>query len=478
MFYSKEKFNLILFFGLILLIVSFLPLVAKAEIVISNIEVVDMINRTAHIKWSTYNNPTKGIVYYGLTPDQLDDSIAYGSYDYSHDVALTGLLRDQDYYYRILAIGESESVVESYVQLFSTDNMVDTQKPEFDKQEITQIRGDAIVLYWTTNENTKGIVYYGTDSENLDKYTSKTKLGSAHEVVITNMERGTNYYLRIKAIDEDDNEQWGKLFRVNTYNEIQSTKAQTILEINNFKPQGFDDTLIFPTRVVLSWWSNLAGKSRIYYGTSENKLSKKMDVTLVPRSQNHKVVLVDLLPETTYYYKVEVYDAVYGKKLTSAVRTFETAKESREYIVGGDYSTNLTDSDLDGLEDSYEIEIGTDPTDSDSDDDGYSDKIEVDHGYDPLGPGKRAIFAYVKPRINNAIERVKASELRDLIESQIGKLRISVQDWYKLVNAYIYGEYPVEAIIKAIQYSGKTVHPEIPWQSWSKSLDYQNYINK
>ena len=460
------------------MIVSFLPSAAKAEIAISNIEVVDMINRTAHIKWSTYNNPTKGIVYYGLTPDQLDDSIAYGSYSYTHDVALTGLLRDQDYYYRILAIGEGEDVVESYVQLFSTDNMIDTVKPEFDKQEIVEIRGDAVALYWTTNEKTQGRVYYGTDSEDLDKYTSKTKLGLTHEVVITNLDRGTNYYLRIIATDEDGNERLGKLLRVNTYSEIQTTKAQTTLTINNFKPQGYDETLIFPTRVVLSWQSNLAGKSRIYYGTSENKLSKKIDVTLVPRSRYHKVVLADLLPETIYYYKVEVYDAVYSKKLTSAVRTFETAKESGESVVGGDYSANLIDSDLDGLEDSYEIEIGTDPTDSDSDDDGYSDKIEVDHGYDPLGSGKKAIFAYVKPRINNAIESVKASELRDLIESQVGKLRISVQDWYKLVNAYIYGEYPVEAIIKAIQYSGKTVHPEIPWQSWSKSLDYQNYINR
>jgi hypothetical protein len=474
----RKENKLILFFGLVLVAISFLPFAAKAEIVISNIEVVDMINRSAHIKWSTYNNPTKGIVYYGLAPDQLDYSTAYGSYSYTHDVALTGLLRDQDYYYRILAIGEGEDVVESYVQLFSTDNMVDTKKPEFDKQEIVQIRGDAIALYWTTDEKTKGLVYYGTDSDNLNKYTSKTKLGLAHEVVITNLERGVNYYLRIKVIDEDNNEQWGKFFRVNTYNEIQATKAQTTLEIDKFKPQGFDADLIFPTRVVISWWSNLAGKSRIYYGTTENRLSNKVDVTLVPRSQNHKVVLVDLLPETIYYYKVEVYGAIYGKKLTSTVRTFETAKESREHIIDADYSDDFIDSDLDGLEDSYEIEIGTDPSDNDTDGDGYQDKVEVDHGYDPLGAGKRKIFAYIKPRINNAIERVKAGELKGLMEEELGKLNIDIQDWFKLVNAYIYGEYPVEAIIKSVKHSGKTVHPEIPWDSWSSTLDYQTYINK
>jgi len=43
-----------------------------------------------------------------------------------------------------------------------------------------------------------------------------------------------------------------------------------------------------------------------------------------------------------------------------------------------------TDSDGDGLTDSKELEIGTDPLNKDTDGDGYTDKQEYDAGYDPL----------------------------------------------------------------------------------------------
>ena len=44
-----------------------------------------------------------------------------------------------------------------------------------------------------------------------------------------------------------------------------------------------------------------------------------------------------------------------------------------------------------------------------------------------------------------------------------------------LVNAYVYGDYPVEAIIMYIKLDGETVHPEISWHSWKNSPDYLKY---
>ena len=44
------------------------------------------------------------------------------------------------------------------------------------------------------------------------------------------------------------------------------------------------------------------------------------------------------------------------------------------------------DSDGDGLADSYERELGTDPNNPDTDGDGFTDKEEVDEGTDPLDP--------------------------------------------------------------------------------------------
>jgi len=47
------------------------------------------------------------------------------------------------------------------------------------------------------------------------------------------------------------------------------------------------------------------------------------------------------------------------------------------------------DTDFDGLSDREEVEVyQTDPTSADSDRDGYLDGVEVNNGYNPLGPGK------------------------------------------------------------------------------------------
>ncbi|MFH1866716.1 MAG: fibronectin type III domain-containing protein, partial [Patescibacteria group bacterium] len=53
----------------------------------------------------------------------------------------------------------------------------------------------------------------------------------------------------------------------------------------------------------------------------------------------------------------------------------------------------VKDSDGDGLDDQFEIAIGTDPFNKDTDNDGYEDGLEVASGYSPLGTGKATIDA-------------------------------------------------------------------------------------
>ncbi len=105
-------------------------------------------------------------------------------------------------------------------------------------------------------------------------------------------------------------------------------------------------------------------------------------------------------------------------------------------------------------------------------------------GYNPLlySEGRAGkIFSYSKPRLNSLkTEQEKALELKNKLESHYGQGKIPVvrKHWPTIVNSYIYGNYPVEAIIKAIKLGGKTVHPAIPYESWSKSKDYKTWINK
>lgn len=76
---------------------------------------------------------------------------------------------------------------------------------------------------------------------------------------------------------------------------------------------------------------------------------------------------------------------------------------------------NGRDDDGDGLENSLESSLGTDPAKADSDDDGYSDKEEITKGYSPTGAGK--------PGINH-----------DFTARNIGKIFLQVEShgeaWY------------------------------------------------
>ncbi|MDP3964168.1 MAG: hypothetical protein Q8Q20_00715, partial [bacterium] len=62
-------------------------------------------------------------------------------------------------------------------------------------------------------------------------------------------------------------------------------------------------------------------------------------------------------------------------------------KDSEEAEIGTD--PNLSDTDSDGLSDTQELRIyGSDPLKADSDGDGFDDGEEVASGFDPAGPGQ------------------------------------------------------------------------------------------
>lgn len=137
---------------------------------------------------------------------------------------------------------------------------------------------------------------------------------------------------------------------------------------------------------------------------------------------------------------------------------------------------DLKDSDDDTLSDDYEREIYTNPKKKDTDGDGYNDDVELKYGYDPLiaGSAKLQVVLYYRPKLSASQETAKGNELKKLVRQRMGAVKISDKNWQTLIRAYIYGHYPLEAIIEAIKLGGVTVHPTIPWESWQKTEQYRS----
>ena len=297
-----------------------------------NIEVYDIENGIAKIKWSTLNWQTKGVIYFGESPDNLDRYTGYSLYNYYHEMSLSGLQRNKTYYFKIVAIDRLENREESFLQSFSTKNMEkeDLIKPRFEEQKILQVINNAVAVSWATNEEARAVIYYGDEENNLKKTTKVRSFQKEHELLIHRLKPGTRYYLKIVAEDRSGNKTNGRQFIFNT-NDYKGDSPD--LSILNVKPLSPDEELIFSRRITINFRTNLVAKSVIQYGTAPGKYKHKKTVS-ESRRLNHQITLTGLEPNTTYYYKITAQDSFNRKKKIASEMTFVTGHLKKKFSGG------------------------------------------------------------------------------------------------------------------------------------------------
>lgn len=128
---------------------------------------------------------------------------------------------------------------------------------------------------------------------------------------------------------------------------------------------GFSVSLSAGDAVTVRWKANsdkdVAGY-KVHYGFKSRDYTHSIDV-----GPATSFTLTRLIPDTTYYFAASSYDSEGMESNYSAEITYKPVQ----------------DSDGDGLEDSYERQIGTDPSVADTDGDGLFDGDEVSLDTDP-----------------------------------------------------------------------------------------------
>ena len=448
---------------------------ASAGPSINNVQIDNIINGQADVTWHT-DEAARSVIYFGKDSTNLTRVVSSSLYKNYHRLQLTVLEPNTTYYYKIVVFNREGEASETFVQNFPTGNMIDTIRPKFIDAEVVQVTGDSVSLYWTTNEPTIARIHYGYDSDLPKTVVGYGAYHEEHEMTVYHLTPNERFNLQIEAIDKHGNTRTSKTFLFNTHG---TTITEATLNIRDLEPLSFDSELIKNNKVTIKFKTNLITRSRIYYGPAPSVYTGHEFINNDRRSTRHEVTLRDLEPNTTYYYIIDLYYGLYNRALRSQEYSFTTQANQESYVLGTKIVSDDIDTDGDGLSDNYEIKIGTNPLDSDTDGDGYPDGTEIRYGYDPNGPGKLPTkLIYNKPRISNTIEQMRAVELKRLLEARLGQLRLDREDWFTVVNAYIYGEYPVDAIAQSVRFGGKTVHPSIGWSAWKNTTDYQNYINR
>ncbi len=297
-----------------------------------NIEVYDIENGVAKIKWFTPNWQTRGIVYFGENPDNLNRYTGHSLYNYYHETSLSGLQKNKTYYFKIVAIDRSGNQEESFLQSFSTKNMEKEElvKPRFEEEKILQVINNAVAVSWITNEDTRAVIYYGTVGEGLKKTAKVRQFQKEHELLIHRLKPGTRYSLKIVAEDRSGNKTNGRSF---TFNTSDYKDDGPVLSILNVSPLSFDEKLIFSREIVIKFKTNLVAESMIQYGTVSGKYKEK-EIISESLQRDHQIILRGLDPETTYYYKITAHDSFNrGKKITPEM-TFTTKTFKKKFVNG------------------------------------------------------------------------------------------------------------------------------------------------
>lgn len=318
----KNKF-LLIFLAFISINIFFIS-GAEASPIINDIHVNSLGENNARVSWSTNENTT-GYIYFGESASNMPFYVGDLNNSRSHEADITGLKRKTGYYYKIVAISENGTRSESFVNYFSTKNIIDTRSAIISNVKKLQATDTAFALSFFTDEKTSVYVKYGTSADNLNKTWRFSGLKQEWQIIITGLKASTRYYYEIYATDEDKN--------ISTYSGDLMTSSYPVTEIkiNNLSPEGTGEVPLLAESAIITWETNVLTTADISYGTDPDKLNKNQKVTTIA-SLNHKATLEKLNPNTTYYYKLKLKSDFNKKTLESQIYSFKTAPLTNSYL--------------------------------------------------------------------------------------------------------------------------------------------------
>ncbi|MCU0652968.1 MAG: fibronectin type III domain-containing protein, partial [Candidatus Pacebacteria bacterium] len=168
---------------------------------ISGIQIVNVMNNSATINWTT-DIGAGSIVEYGFDNAYGKVTGANDSVN-SHSVALTGLLSHAAYHFRVRSAAGTEAVSNDLT--FTTGAAADTDAPDITDVSVGDITETMARITWLTDKNADSLVDYGTTtSYGLVAGTNSESLTS-HNVALINLLSDTKYYFRVKSKDNSGN---------------------------------------------------------------------------------------------------------------------------------------------------------------------------------------------------------------------------------------------------------------------------------
>jgi len=266
----------------------------------------------AIITWMT-NEAASSQVAYGLTVDYGSFSALNTSGVTSHSRTLSGLSSGTVYNYRIISTDAAGNTATSGNFSFTTPSALDTTPPVLSAISASGINGGTQALItWVTNETATSQVAYGLTTAYGNISAHNMTGVTNHSRTLSGLTPGTSYNYLVISTDAAGNTATSANFSFTT----SSAPDTTPPVLSAITASG-----IGSTEATIRWSTNEAANARVEYGTAPS-YGYVSPLNNTPATQ-HTRTLFDLIPATTYHFRVISNDAA-GNVATSANFTFVT----------------------------------------------------------------------------------------------------------------------------------------------------------
>jgi phosphodiesterase/alkaline phosphatase D-like protein len=270
---------------------------------------------SAVITWTT-SVTGSSVVEYGLTTG-YGNTVSDTRNVLSHSLTLSGLASATTYHFMVSSVSSTNSSDTSY----GVDATFSTSSITITSLQTTVLSSTSARIVWNTDFAGSTMIEYGRTTS----YGTTTIIcgnSTYHSITLSGLNYNTRYYYRVTSVSQS-----------NSADSVQHEGYFTtpVVTISNLA------TVTTNYTASITWSTNIAATTVVEYGTTT---SYGLTVT-GDNGASHSVSIIDLLPGTTYYYRVKSASTTYGSDVKTLTGSF-TTKSVNDAEKGIDAGSNIT----------------------------------------------------------------------------------------------------------------------------------------
>ncbi|MDH5393060.1 MAG: hypothetical protein OEY11_07750 [Gammaproteobacteria bacterium] len=268
----------------------------ELPVILSGPTVTAISDTTALVRWTT-NEPTDSSLSYGET--NLSSTMTDATFKVSHEFEITGLTALTSYNVQIHATDfNNNGPVYSPTIQFNTIDTPDTEAPIIISGPfVSNVTDTGVSIIWQTNEPASSGVSYN-DGTAYNVYNSDA-FNTEHEVTITGLIPSTLYNFVVSLTDQLGN--GPTLSTGNSFLTLADPDLLAPVVTEPLKVVG-----VTHRSAVIIWRTDEPADSVINYGLNAESLD--LSESKARLKTKHRMQLVNLSPNTTYYLKASSTD--------------------------------------------------------------------------------------------------------------------------------------------------------------------------